>query len=112
MSLPTAALSAGLLAGGGGSVAVTTTATTGTSSTSSSSSGTIKEECVDYLSYKFDAFDLHQCWKYSTKYKDTITNGRRWVLHSAEERGLGGGGRRGYFDVVTGPTYGGDGICL
>ncbi|KAJ3049180.1 hypothetical protein HK097_009804, partial [Rhizophlyctis rosea] len=35
------------------------------------------EECVDYLSYKFDAFDLHQCWKIATRKKDLIANGRR-----------------------------------
>lgn len=35
------------------------------------------EECVDYLSYKFDAFDLHQCWRVATRKKDSISNGRR-----------------------------------
>ncbi|KAJ3247724.1 hypothetical protein HK104_007783, partial [Borealophlyctis nickersoniae] len=35
------------------------------------------DECVDYLSYKFDAFDLHQCWRHATRKKDSISNGRR-----------------------------------
>ncbi|KAJ3083033.1 hypothetical protein HK102_001320, partial [Quaeritorhiza haematococci] len=35
------------------------------------------EECVDYLSYQFNPFDLHQCWRNATKKKDSIINGRR-----------------------------------
>ncbi|KAJ3396072.1 hypothetical protein HDU92_004197 [Lobulomyces angularis] len=37
----------------------------------------ISDHCVDYLSYNFDLFDLHTSWKYSTRHKDSITNGRR-----------------------------------
>ncbi|KAJ1548578.1 hypothetical protein HK405_002443 [Cladochytrium tenue] len=32
---------------------------------------------VDYLSYSFNEFDLHQCWRNATKHKDSIINGRR-----------------------------------
>ncbi|KAJ1533946.1 hypothetical protein HK096_004546, partial [Nowakowskiella sp. JEL0078] len=37
----------------------------------------LPEECVDYLSFNFDAFDLHKCWRNATKHKDNIVNGRR-----------------------------------
>lgn len=32
---------------------------------------------VDYLSFSFNEFDLHQCWRNATKHKDSIINGRR-----------------------------------
>ncbi|TPX41250.1 hypothetical protein SeMB42_g05654 [Synchytrium endobioticum] len=32
---------------------------------------------VDYLSYEFNQFDLHSCWKFNTKHKHSIINGRR-----------------------------------
>ncbi|KAJ3332930.1 hypothetical protein HDU76_012592 [Blyttiomyces sp. JEL0837] len=32
---------------------------------------------VDYLSFTFNEFDLHQCWRNATKHKDSIINGRR-----------------------------------
>ncbi|KAI9347965.1 hypothetical protein DFJ73DRAFT_446579 [Zopfochytrium polystomum] len=32
---------------------------------------------VDYLTYGFNEFDLHECWKNATKHKDSIINGRR-----------------------------------
>ncbi|KAJ3413017.1 hypothetical protein HDV05_008608 [Chytridiales sp. JEL 0842] len=32
---------------------------------------------VDYLSFSFNQFDLHQCWRNATKHKDSIVNGRR-----------------------------------
>lgn len=35
------------------------------------------QECVDYLSYDFDTFDLHQCWRNATKSRNFVQNGRR-----------------------------------
>ncbi|KAJ1562381.1 hypothetical protein HK405_012785 [Cladochytrium tenue] len=32
---------------------------------------------VDYLSFSFNEFDLHQCWRNATKHKNSIINGRR-----------------------------------
>ncbi|KAI8806430.1 hypothetical protein BJ742DRAFT_816800 [Cladochytrium replicatum] len=37
----------------------------------------VPEERVDYFSFDFNPFDLHQCWRNATKHKDGITNGRR-----------------------------------
>ncbi|KAJ1565384.1 hypothetical protein HK096_003111, partial [Nowakowskiella sp. JEL0078] len=42
-----------------------------------SPSNVLPEECVDYLSFNFDAFDLYKCWRNATKHKDNIINGRR-----------------------------------
>jgi hypothetical protein len=35
-------------------------------------------ETIDYFSYRFDTFDLHETWKNATKTKDLTENGRRF----------------------------------
>ncbi|KAI8849763.1 hypothetical protein BC829DRAFT_179752 [Chytridium lagenaria] len=51
--------------------------TGGTSPTSPGGTGGSNTGAVDYLSFAFNEFDLHQCWKNATRQKDSIINGRR-----------------------------------
>ncbi|KAJ3190992.1 hypothetical protein HK101_008179, partial [Irineochytrium annulatum] len=44
---------------------------------SPTSSHSSRQGAVDYLSYAFNEFDLHQCWRNATRHKDSIINGRR-----------------------------------
>ncbi|KAJ3106749.1 hypothetical protein HDU97_005675 [Phlyctochytrium planicorne] len=53
-----------------------TTTTSGTPPITPTSPGG-NAGAVDYLSFQFNEFDLHQCWRNATRHKDSIINGRR-----------------------------------
>jgi hypothetical protein len=49
-----------------------------------------RNETIDYFSYSFDDFDLHETWKNATKTKDLTENGRRFIVFDSGLRMLAG----------------------